>query len=316
MPEFNELVGAPLSPEQKLSPEEQLLEEEREAMSMKEQVEESAKDAGVVIISLDPYIQHVKRDKTMAHWHRNRDYYHLPDDGKLGRRAAKETNFVELLETSNQVAFQVTKPIDFVHSDNSFVKSYLRVGAKALGLPEMAKKLAVMENHNGYSIEHAVTTFIRLETERLKKKAEKDAKKAAEESDENWLGPVQFFVPEIGTNIKLTEDWTFELYGEYRNDGLLDLIGVPQQGRWAPEGGYKHAPVTIVADATLTVDRIYVRKGVQEYSSLTFWLGKHAQVDYHGGSFITQKRIRFWAKLSDVNQINGLVSMVTVPGML
>lgn len=43
----------------------------------------------------------------------------------------------------------------------------------------------------------------------------------------------------------------------------------------------------------LTVDRIYIRKGAQDFSSLSFW----AQIP------MDKKRFRFWAKLSDVNEI-------------
>ena len=200
MPEFNEIVGAPLSPEQKMPTDQE----------MKEQMEKSAKNAGVVIIDLNPYVQHVKNDARQG-FYRRESYYHLPNDGNLGRRAAKETKFAELLATEKQIALKVTKPIDFVSYDNGFVKSFLRVGLKAVQLDVMAHKLVALDNKHGYSIEYAVTEFIKAEAQRLKKKAVKDAKKAAEENTENWMGPIQFFVPEISTNLKLDEDWTFEL---------------------------------------------------------------------------------------------------------
>lgn len=307
MPEYNEIVGAPLSPEQKMPTDEE----------MREQSEKSARDAGVVIIDLNPYTQHVKSDggRNSLYYRRRSDYWHLPDDGNLGRRAAKETKFAELLATEKQIALKITNPIDFVNSDNGFVRSFLRAGLKSVQLSVMAHKLVITENPNGYDLDYAINTFIKTETARLKKKAAKDAKKAAEEDMENWFGPISFFVPEISTNLKLAEDWTFELYGEYRNDKMLDLVGVQHQGRWSPEGGWKHAPATIKYGATLTVDRIYIRKGAGDYSSLTFWLGKGAVVTYQGTKYTSTKRIRFWAKLADVNKIRALVSKVTVPGM-
>lgn len=43
----------------------------------------------------------------------------------------------------------------------------------------------------------------------------------------------------------------------------------------------------------LTIDRIYIRKGAGEYSSLSFWALIPGD----------KKRFRFWAKLDDVNRI-------------
>ena len=43
----------------------------------------------------------------------------------------------------------------------------------------------------------------------------------------------------------------------------------------------------------LTIDRIYIRKGANDYSSLSFWALLPGD----------KKRFRFWAKLHDVNEI-------------
>jgi hypothetical protein len=58
------------------------------------------------------------------------------------------------------------------------------------------------------------------------------------------------------------------------------------------------------------VDRIYIRKGNKEYSSITFlWKGEAlpSKMEQYkpGGEFYKIPRIpiRFWAKLSDVNNI-------------
>lgn len=49
---------------------------------------------------------------------------------------------------------------------------------------------------------------------------------------------------------------------------------------------------TIPAGTQLRVDRIYIRKGKKEYDSFTFWaLG------------LSKKRVRFFARLSEVNQM-------------
>jgi hypothetical protein len=55
---------------------------------------------------------------------------------------------------------------------------------------------------------------------------------------------------------------------------------------------YARVQCTVPRGATLTVDRIYIRKGKQDYDSLTFW-----------ATGLGAKKIRFWAKLADVNRI-------------
>lgn len=50
--------------------------------------------------------------------------------------------------------------------------------------------------------------------------------------------------------------------------------------------------VTFNTGTELKIDRIYIRKGNKEYSSISFWI--------KNGPY---KGARFWAKLSEVNQI-------------
>jgi hypothetical protein len=112
---------------------------------------------------------------------------------------------------------------------------------------------------------------------------------------------MRLHIPEIGTQYRLTADWTFNLYFEYRNRGFGEALGITPPIRtprypgdtgpryaWTQES--KFTSVTLPAGTVLQVDRIYIRKGNEEFSSLTFRVvGKRNQ--------------RFWAKLSDVNQI-------------
>jgi hypothetical protein len=58
----------------------------------------------------------------------------------------------------------------------------------------------------------------------------------------------------------------------------------------------EHATVTISAGAVLSVDRIFIRKGMDDWSSLTFFLK-----ELPGATF--KKKPRFWAKLHDCNNI-------------
>ena len=167
---------------------------------------------------------------------------------------------------------------------------------------------------------------------------------------------MQLYVPEIGDMIRLTEDWSFTLYREGRNDSLWreencwDRIVDPDQAPvreleakikaiesrvtiqeiknsygWAPsrvkvyasqedkdnDRKFKYelaelnrrpswAPVTLLKDTVLKVDRIYIRKGISEYSSITFYVWSKAGPVAANAS---KKKSRFWAKLADCNNI-------------
>lgn len=167
---------------------------------------------------------------------------------------------------------------------------------------------------------------------------------------------MQLYVPEIGDMIRLTEDWSFTLYRETRNDSLwtaekcrerrvepdhtpvreleqkiegiesrLTFEVIKNAYGWAPsrvqvyasqEDKDNHrlfrtqlselnqrpvwAPVTLPKDTVLKVDRIYIRKGISEYSSITFYVwSKPGPVAANA----PKKKSRFWAKLADCNNI-------------
>lgn len=55
---------------------------------------------------------------------------------------------------------------------------------------------------------------------------------------------------------------------------------------------------TLPKGTQLKIDRIYIRKGQDEYSSITFYIE-----DCPDKTFKPKKKIRFWVKLSDVNNI-------------
>lgn len=60
------------------------------------------------------------------------------------------------------------------------------------------------------------------------------------------------------------------------------------------------ASVTLPKDTILKIDRIYIRKGAEEFSSLTFIIDSLPAIA--GKPF--SRKPRFWAKLSDCNNIN------------
>lgn len=113
----------------------------------------------------------------------------------------------------------------------------------------------------------------------------------------------QFYIPACGDRFKLTESWTFSCYFEHRNTNFLELNGVKVPISWRDredvDGSLKAAQITLPAGTELEMDRLYVRQtskmgGRFDYDSLTF------KVVVDGKAKMKQ---RFWAKLSDCNQI-------------
>lgn len=124
---------------------------------------------------------------------------------------------------------------------------------------------------------------------------------------------MRLFIPEIGIDLKLLEDWTFPLYYEHRNAKLFQALGVPP----LPQDGFgitgweyqdhsrdeKSETVTLPKGTILKVDRVYIRKSsiyggdASKYSSVSFW----AKLKGH------KKKARFWAKLPDVNRVECVV---------
>ncbi len=111
---------------------------------------------------------------------------------------------------------------------------------------------------------------------------------------------MKFYIPEIGDKLKLTKPWTFDLYDEYRNDGLIDLMSLhPNETRRRyVRDRLRVWQVTLPAGTILKISRIYIRQGASEYSSIKFHLDKES-----AGFPKKGKMARFWAKLADVNQI-------------
>lgn len=143
---------------------------------------------------------------------------------------------------------------------------------------------------------------------------------------------MRMFIPEIGTRIVLESDWTFMLHDEHRNEGVLKMLMAQDPDlaetlttrraeaheRWARAreartatadeiralGEAMHAArntqVTLPAGSELSIDRIYIRRGVSEYSSITFNLTRTTHAAFQGKG---KGRKRFWAKLAEVNQM-------------
>lgn len=120
---------------------------------------------------------------------------------------------------------------------------------------------------------------------------------------------MKFFVPAVGYQIVLAADWNFSLYLEDRNDTCLKLLAPKvyedvksnwhnrsKSGKGWPLD-YKHESVMLPKGTKLEIDRVYVRtankakEGSDNYDSITF-------------KVVGEKsKVRFWAKLEDVNNI-------------
>jgi hypothetical protein len=113
---------------------------------------------------------------------------------------------------------------------------------------------------------------------------------------------MRLYIPALGDAMILAKDWTFQLFPEGRNESLYLYLGIAFPIRvW----GQTAEPVTVTLPigTTLSVDRIYIRRGAKDFDSVTFNLigAKTQQLRY--GSKV---RVRFWAKLPDANNIEFL----------
>ena len=108
---------------------------------------------------------------------------------------------------------------------------------------------------------------------------------------------MNLFIPPLKTKLLLLAPWTFGLHYEYRNSKLWNLKFAPPEmvsrpNRW--KSSFQDVRL-LTLEAELTVSRVFIRKGSEGYDSVTFYGGVH-----HNGVI---RKVRFWAKLSDVNKI-------------
>lgn len=121
---------------------------------------------------------------------------------------------------------------------------------------------------------------------------------------------MKLFIPPLGTRIRLTADWTFEVNPatdyEFRlwADGSRDEDHSTMEQWKAWKAKVIHA--TIPAGTVLSIERIYVRKGQGDYDSVTFrafqspdstLASKRAGGQRKGNNF------RFFSTLTDANRI-------------
>lgn len=109
---------------------------------------------------------------------------------------------------------------------------------------------------------------------------------------------MNLFVPDIGTLLKLEEDWTFILYSEYRNQTLFEIFSENDKTD-------KNKLVELPKGLVVKVDRIYVRKGLSQYSSITFNIPKPKtkREKEEMPENIKFGGCKFWVKLHECNGV-------------
>lgn len=127
-------------------------------------------------------------------------------------------------------------------------------------------------------------------------------------SDEDEPMKGRLYIPACGDRLRLTKDWTFDLYLEHRNMKFAKELALLQAG----EGGYgvwerarygklARRKATLTAGTVIECDRVYIRqynKGrislENDYDSITWKVTKVKGKEGKG-----KPSGRFWVKLPD-----------------
>jgi hypothetical protein len=135
-------------------------------------------------------------------------------------------------------------------------------------------------------------------------------------------------IPTIGSVITLLEDWAFELHPERRNHAFWKMnVGTPvpsvpfiktfnakgKHSGWRDKTEDAAITYCLPKGTQLKVDRLYIRQNAKLFDSITFRVLKSTGVKLGAMKFGTHAGGRFWAKLEDVNKINGSWDATTIP---
>lgn len=121
----------------------------------------------------------------------------------------------------------------------------------------------------------------------------------------------QLFIPTIGSVLTLAQPWDFQLYNEQRNETLMTYLGDSRTIEYGAD--IKGIPMSLPAGMTLRLDRIYIRKGLNDFDSLSFMLvGAQAEtgslwmrnrLEQGAIAKLPKRPVRFWVKLEDANKL-------------
>lgn len=145
-------------------------------------------------------------------------------------------------------------------------------------------------------------------------------------------------IPSVGDRLELTKPWTFDVWSERRNEALGKALGLKlntgnsshKVQQWVGQAsepyekkysydctemyefiGYDvivSGQCTLAKGTVLTVDRIYIRKGAEDYDSISFLINNSKDARFKVNKkdekrAFNKGRIRFWVKLDDANSI-------------
>jgi hypothetical protein len=140
-------------------------------------------------------------------------------------------------------------------------------------------------------------------------------KKLITAEDKNKVSGRRAIIPEIGSRLLLEQDWEFTVHFEHRNGDLLEA-----DGETMPHWNSNKKPYlrTLVSGTEFLVDRIYIRNGMQDFSSVTLRIAKTTdeKILAKGTKRIPFKKSnakdknsygRFWVKLADFNKANMVI---------
>lgn len=104
---------------------------------------------------------------------------------------------------------------------------------------------------------------------------------------------MQLFIPDIGTLVKLEQDWQFTLYDEYRNVSLFNALSKKRENQ----------VIELPKGLVLKIDRIYIKKGLSQYSSITFRIPKPKNKREEEEMPLNKiySGVMFWTKLHEIN---------------
>ncbi len=141
----------------------------------------------------------------------------------------------------------------------------------------------------------------------------------------------RLYIPSLGDKLTLKEDWTFQLIEEHRNTTLIEFLGrhgglgaaeeSPRPGVAAWRGPIVSYEARLGKGSVLVVDRIFIRKGAEDFDSITFLLegaktvastktrtavavGEGTRESFEYEQNIPARKVRFWVKLADANTLD------------
>jgi hypothetical protein len=102
----------------------------------------------------------------------------------------------------------------------------------------------------------------------------------------------RLFIPQIGNELKLTQNWDCKVFNEYRNSKIFDGLNIDVSAHNQRD---TNIDITFPKGTVLKVSRLYVRAPASSFDSITFSIVSCP--------IKALNKARFWVKLMDANKI-------------